>query len=179
MGDISEQAYSDKLAKVLDYTIANLEDKIRNGEASEAALSFFQTLASEAAATAVVLAAIALTPGAAPVVLIGAWLLAGYSAANFLADTVTLLLNLRDIDLCDEAALQGMGDTLANSIGDLGEELLASAVLGAVGRIGGALSDAVDYASDGAWALWRRLRERFSRTDTVAGFVHFPVARWS
>ena len=173
VGDTSEQAYTDKLKKVLDYSIQALRDKVDAGEAEAAAIRLLENMATEAAIMAVVIAAVAVTPGAAPIVLAGAWLLAGYSAAKFLYDTVNMLIDLKDIDLCDEAALQGMGGQLADSIGDLGEELLASALLGGIGRISGAVRDAAEYAGDGAWRLWRRLRERFGRDVTNGGTCSF------
>lgn len=85
-------------------------------------------------------------------VIAGAWLLAGYSAASFLYDMVLMLVELDDVALCDEAKLQDMGQQFAGSIGTLAEELLASAVLGGLGKLSGAVRDAAQYAGDGAWA---------------------------
>ena len=168
MGDISEQAYSDKLKKVLDYTIEALENKVNKNEAEEAAISFFQSMATEVAVTAGIIAALAFNPASGPFVLAGAWILAGYSAAVFIYDTVNMLIDLADIDLCDEAALQQIGNNLAGSVVDLGVDLLASATLGAVGRLSSAISDAAEYVGLSAWRLWRRLRERFG-TDATNG----------
>ena len=168
MGDISEQAYSDKLAKVLDYTIEALKNKVNKNEAEEAAISFFQSMATEVAVTAGIIAALAFNPASGPFVLAGAWILAGYSAAVFIYDTVNMLIDLADIDLCDEAALQQMGNNLAGSVVDLGVDLLASATLGAVGRLSSAISDAAEYVGLSAWRLWRRLKEKFG-TDATNG----------
>jgi len=96
------------------------------------------------------------------VLLAGGWLLAGYAAGKFLLDTIKLAYDLKDTDLCNEAALQSMGGQLASSIGDLGQELAESALLGGLGKLSGALKDAARYASDGAWALWRKLKRRFN-----------------
>ena len=66
-----------------------------------------------------------------------------------------------------------MGGQLADSIGTLGEELLASALLGGIGKISGALRDAAEYASDGAWSLWRKLKARFAKDATNGGICSF------
>ena len=173
MGDISEQAYSDKLKKVLDYTIEALKNKVNKNEAEEAAISFFQSMATEVAVTAGIIAALAFNPASGPFVLAGAWILAGYSAAVFIYDTVNMLIDLADIDLCDEAALQQMGNNLAGSVVDLGVDLLASATLGAVGRLSSAISDAAEYVGLSAWRLWRRLKERFGTDATNGGICSF------
>ncbi|MFK8082285.1 MAG: polymorphic toxin-type HINT domain-containing protein, partial [Granulosicoccus sp.] len=54
-----------------------------------------------------------------------------------------------------------------------GQELAESALLGGISKLGGALKDAAQYASDGAWTLWKKLKERFGRDSTNGGICSF------
>jgi len=146
-----EQGYTDKLVKVLNYAIASLPN-----QADSAAKQVLENLKQEAIFMGVIIAAVAFNPAAAPIVLAGAWLLAGYSAAKFIYDAVGMLVALRNTNFCNETALQNMGNELASSIG-----------------VGGALRSAAEYAGQGAWRLWRSLKERFNRDVTNGGICSF------
>ena len=165
-----EQSYTDKLVKVLNYAIANLP-----AQADSAVKQVLENLKEQAVFMGVIIAAVAFNPAAAPIVLAGAWLLAGYSAAKFIYDAVGMLVELRHTDLCNDAALSDMGNRLAGSIGNLAAEIVSSALFGGITRLGGALRSAAEYAGQGAWRLWRSLRERFQNSpDTiVAGLCSF------
>lgn len=163
-----EQKYTDKLIKVLDYAIANLAE---NADAN--IKKVLTNMRDEALFMGVIIAAVALNPAAAPILMAGAWLLAGYSAAKFLFNTVNMLVTLRTTDLCDEEALEAMGNQLGGSIGNLATDILSSALLGGVTRLGGALRDAAKFAGDGAWTLWKKLKARFNKDVTNSGICSF------
>jgi len=170
-----EQAYSDKLVKLLDATIENL--KSRTGQ--DVAIQFLEGLVQNIGiVTGVVVAlagAHALGVGAAAdaVLIAGAWMLAGYEAGKFIVDLVVTGFELRDTDLCDDAAFERLGETLGNSVVALGEGLAESVLLGALGKLGRALDSAEELARGGAWAVWRSLRRFFGDQNTVAGLCSF------
>ncbi len=170
----SEQSYADKLTKVLNYAIQEL-----HGSGQAQATAFLQTLVENIAVVAGVVVALAAAHAAGvgvaadAVLLAGGWMLAGYAAGKFLYDTILMGMRLGDTDLCDEVALQAMGAQFAGSIGELGQALAESVLLGALGKLSNALSSAADFAGDGMWTLWRKLKRLFGEDDIVAGLCSF------
>ena len=156
-------------------------DQLRDEDPGSVAASFLSSMVENIAVVAGIVAVVALAhtagaPAAAvadAVLLTGGVLLAGYTAAKFLYDTVLLGMELEGTRLCDESALKGIGSRLASSIGELGEALAESVLLGAVGRIGRVLDDVGEYAGDGLWAIWRKLRSRFRDEPSEAGRCSF------
>lgn len=171
----SEQSYADKLTKVFEYAIEELSTQ----DGGELAAEFLQGLVENIAIVAGVVVGLAVANaagvGAAATAILAAsgWLLAGYEAGRFLLSTIQLGIELASTDLCDEAALQTQGKTLANSVKDLGRALTESVLLGSLTRIGRLVDNAAEYAADGAWALWRRLRRQFDENTVVAGLCSF------
>lgn len=166
----SENDYVQKLEKVFQYALDSLSDS-----GATEAVEFFQgMLANVAIAGAIVFAASTLTATpVGPFLLIAGWLLAGYESAKFLSNLVLLAVDLSKTDICDEESLSAIGNKLADDALKLAEGLASSLVLGGLSKIGGALSDAANYAGQKGWALWRRLRDRFTRTATIVGLCSF------
>jgi len=173
--DISEESYTAKLSEVLGYAI----EELKSTDASAAAIGFLNDMKENVAIVAGVVAALAAAHlagvGFVADVVLGAagFILAGYAGGKFLYDTIILMMDLKDTRLCEEDELKSIGERFAGSVKDLGTALAESIAFGALGRISGAIKDAADYASDGAFTLLRRLRERFRNEPTIARICSF------
>jgi len=171
----SEKSYADKLEKLFKFSVQKLKDT--NAEAE--AIRFMEGMVANAAVIAGVVVAMvaANTAGIGvavnAVLLAGGWLMAGYEAGKFLVSTISMALKLRNVEYCNDAELQRMGDEFADSLKNLGHAIAEGLLIGGIGRIAQAAKDYAKYAKDGAWALWRKLKKRFGEADVVAGLCSF------
>jgi len=155
-----EQSYADKLGRVIDYALIELEAQ----GASEVARQTLQSIQENIGIIAGIVAAYAtahLTGAgqvADTVLLIAAVGLAGYEGGRFVVNTIKQAWQLRNTELCDDAGLNAIGVDFANSVMALGVGLSESVLTGALSRLSRVARSVGDFVGRGALATLRGIR---------------------